>query len=201
MQQIKYFESCIAELSKLPSIGRKTATRLALHILKMKPEMAKRLALSIVELKEKTMFCEICGSLSEGITCSICLSKSRVRDIICVVEEAKDVLVIENTAHYNGLYHVLGGKISPLDGVAPSDLTFDKLIKRVRDDKVNELIIATNPDADGETTAIYIARLLKDIPDLKITKLASGIPIGSLIEYADDLTVMRALENRNIVKE
>ncbi len=200
MQHIKYFENCISEFSKLPGIGRKTAMRLALHILKMKPESAKRLALSVVELKEKIKFCVECGSISEDDMCGVCLSNSRDRSVLCVVEEAKDVLVIEQTAHFHGLYHVLGGKISPLDGIAPSDLSFSSLIRRIKEHNVEELIIATNPDADGETTAIYIIRLLADITGLKITKLASGIPIGSLIEYADDFTMMRALENRNIFK-
>ncbi len=196
MQHIKVFDACVHEFSRLPGVGRKTAVRLALHVLKMKPENVKRLADSIVDLKEKTTFCSECGQLSEEDICVICSSDTRNKEIICIVEEAKDVFFIEHTGQYRGLYHVLGGKISPLDSIGPSDLSFDKLIERVSKNSVSEVIIATNPDADGEMTALYITRILQKFSELKITKLASGIPIGTHIEYADELTVLKALENR-----
>lgn len=196
MQNIKVFDDCVHELSKLPGVGRKTAVRLALHILKLKQEQAYKLSDAIKKLKDNIKFCKECGSISETEVCHICSDESRKRDVICIVEEAKDVFFIENTGRFFGLYHVLGGKISPLDGIGPSDLSFDKLIKRVHELKVKEVIIATNPDADGETTASYIGKILQNVEGLKITKLASGIPIGSHLEYADEITVLRALENR-----
>ena len=196
MQNIKVFDDCVHELSRLPGVGRKTAVRLALHILKLKQEQAYKLSDAIKKLKDNIKFCKECGSIAETEVCSVCSDESRKKDIICIVEEAKDVFFIENTGRYFGLYHVLGGKISPLDGIGPSDLSFDKLTKRVHDLKVKEVIIATNPDADGETTASYIGKILQNVEGLKITKLASGIPIGSHLEYADEITVLRALENR-----
>lgn len=196
MQNIKVFDDCVHELSRLPGVGRKTAVRLALHILKLKQEQAYKLSDAIKKLKDNIKFCKECGSISETEVCPVCSDESRKKDVICIVEEAKDVFFIENTGRYFGLYHVLGGKISPLDGIGPSDLSFDKLIKRVHDLKVKEVIIATNPDADGETTASYIGKILQNVEGLKITKLASGIPIGSHLEYADEITVLRALENR-----
>lgn len=196
MQNIKVFDDCVHELSRLPGVGRKTAVRLALHILKLKQEHAYKLSDAIKKLKDNIKFCKECGSISETEVCPVCSDERRKKDIICIVEEAKDVFFIENTGRYFGLYHVLGGKISPLDGIGPSDLSFDKLTKRVQDLKVKEVIIATNPDADGETTASYIGKILQNVEGLKITKLASGIPIGSHLEYADEITVLRALENR-----
>lgn len=196
MQHIKVFEACVHEFSRLPGIGRKTAVRLALHVLKMKSENVERLSKSISELKEKTRFCAECGAISEDELCGVCSSPHRNKDFICVVEEAKDVFFIEHTGQFNGVYHVLGGKISPLDGVGPGELSFASLLKRVEKNGVKEVIIATNPDADGETTAMYISRILKKFDNLKVTKLASGIPIGSHIEFADEITVLRALEGR-----
>lgn len=196
MQNIKVFDDCVHELSRLPGVGRKTAVRLALHILKIKEEQAYKLAESIKKLKGSIKFCKECGSITEHELCSVCIDENRKKDTICIVEEAKDVFFIENTGRYFGLYHVLGGKISPLDGIGPSDLSFNKLIERVNKLNIKEVIIATNPDADGETTASYIGRILQNIESLKITKLASGIPIGSHLEYADEITVLRALENR-----
>lgn len=196
MQNIKVFDDCVHELSRLPGVGRKTAVRLALHILKIKQEQAYKLSDAIKKLKDNIKFCKECGSISETEICPVCSDKNRQKDVICIVEEAKDVFFIENTGRFFGLYHVLGGKISPLDGIGPSDLSFEKLKERVEKLQVKEVIIATNPDADGETTASYIGRILQNVPNLKITKLASGIPIGSHLEYADEITVLRALENR-----
>lgn len=196
MQNIKVFDDCVHELSRLPGVGRKTAVRLALHILKIKQEQAYKLSDAIKKLKDNIKFCKECGSISETEICQVCSDENRQKDVICIVEEAKDVFFIENTGRFFGLYHVLGGKISPLDGIGPSDLSFEKLKERVEKLQVKEVIIATNPDADGETTASYIGRILQNVPNLKITKLASGIPIGSHLEYADEITVLRALENR-----
>ena len=196
MQNIKVFDDCVHELSRLPGVGRKTAVRLALHILKIKREQAYKLSDAIKKLKDNIKFCKECGSISETEICPVCSDENRQKDVICIVEEAKDVFFIENTGRFFGLYHVLGGKISPLDGIGPSDLSFEKLKERVEKLQVKEVIIATNPDADGETTASYIGRILQNVPNLKITKLASGIPIGSHLEYADEITVLRALENR-----
>ena len=148
------------------------------------------------KLKGKIRFCKECGSSAEGELCKVCSDEHRNKDVICIVEEAKDVFFIENTGRFNGRYHVLGGKISPLDGVGPSELSFNKLVERVEKLNVREVIIATNPDADGETTASYIGKILQNKANLKVTKLASGIPIGSHLEYADEITVLRALENR-----
>lgn len=196
MKRVKIFDECVHELSRLPGIGRKTASRLTLYLLKARSEQVYKLSDTIRTLKDKIKFCRLCGSISEDDVCPVCADERRKRDIICVVEEAKDVFFIENTGRFNGLYHVLGGKISPLDGIGPSDLRFSELIERVKDLDIKEVIIATNPDVDGETTASYIGRILGGINDLKITKLASGIPIGSHLEYADEITVLRALENR-----
>ena len=196
MKRVKIFDECVHELSRLPGIGRKTASRLTLYLLKARSEQVYKLSDTIKTLKDKIKFCRLCGSISEDDVCPVCADERRKRDVICVVEEAKDVFFIENTGRFNGLYHVLGGKISPLDGIGPSDLRFSELIERVKDLDIKEVIIATNPDVDGETTASYIGRILGGINDLKITKLASGIPIGSHLEYADEITVLRALENR-----
>ncbi len=198
MFKIKPLEECVNELSRLPGIGRKTASRLAMHILKMKKDDVSRLAEKIVAFRDNTTTCNICGGLSESDTCPVCLDSGRDRSLICVVEEAKDLFVIEQTGYYRGLYHVLGGKISPLDGIGPDSLRIKELSARVADGSVREVILATNPDVDGETTAIYISRTLKQFP-VKITKLASGIPLGSHIEYVDEMTVLRALEGRNVL--
>ena len=180
----RVFENCLNELSRLPGIGRKTAGRLALHVLKMKQEDVKRLAESIVYLKEKTVFC------------SVCEDRYRVRSQICVVEEPKDIFIIENTGSFRGLYHVLGGKISPLDGIGPDELRIASLLERLESGEVTEVIMAMNPDVEGETTAIYIARLLKRFPEISVTKIASGVPIGSNLEHTDEVTLLKALEGR-----
>lgn len=196
MQKIKLLEDCIHELSRLPGIGKKTAARLSMHILKMKKEDVQKLTDRISAFKEHIVFCSRCGGLSEAELCPICTDSYREKHILCVVEEAKDLFVIEQTGYFKGVYHVLGGKISPLDGIGPDSLRIDELIQRVRQEEVKEVILATNPDVDGETTALYITRTLRIFPDVKITKLASGLPLGTHIEYADEMTVLRALEGR-----
>ncbi|ADD69133.1 recombination protein RecR [Denitrovibrio acetiphilus DSM 12809] len=191
----RIFERCVGELSRLPGIGRKTAARLALHILKADSEQVKSLAESLVELKEKTVFCKICGNMSETEVCHICTDGYRNRSQICVVEEAKDIYVLEATGFFRGLYHVLGGRISPLDGIGPEDLHIEELLKRAKAEDVSEIILATNPDIEGETTAIYLSKLLKK-QNLKVTKIASGVPIGTNLEYTDEITLLKAMEQR-----
>jgi len=191
----KIFERCVNELSRLPGIGRKTAARLALHLLKTDETSVKSLAESIIELKEKTVFCSVCGNLSESDICYICSDDYRSKEQLCVVEEAKDIFILENTGFYKGRYHVLGGRISPLDGIGPDDLTIDKMMRRIESDGVSEVIIATNPDIEGETTAIYLSKLLKK-REIKVTKIASGVPIGTNLEYTDELTLLKAMEQR-----
>lgn len=191
----RIFERCVGELSRLPGIGRKTAVRLALHILKSDMSQVKNLADSITELKEKTVICSVCGNMSEETTCYICQDRSRQNGQLCVVEEAKDIFIIENTGFFRGRYHVLGGRISPLDGVGPSDLNINRLLERTAEEDVSEVIIATNPDIEGETTAIYLSKMLKKL-NLKVTKIASGVPIGTNLEYTDELTLFKAMEQR-----
>ena len=200
MARIKVFEDCVFELSRLPGVGRKTATRLALHLLKMNQDSVQSLADSIVELKTRTVFCKECGGISEREICHICSDSYRDKTSLCIVEEARDIFVIENTGCFEGIYHVLGGKISPLDGIGPDELRFDELVERVKKHEVTEIIIATNPDVEGETTAVYVSRLFKDNPDVRLTKLASGIPIGAHLEHADDVTLIRAMEGRHSLK-
>jgi recombination protein RecR len=189
------FENCISELLKLPGIGRKTAERLALFIVKMKNKDVISLVSSIRELNEKIMHCKICGNLSEHEICQICSDNNRDRSTICIVEKENDVNIIEETGRYNGLYHVLNGRISPIDGITPDLLNIDSLIARI-DPSIKEVILATNADPDGETTALYLTKILKRFPYILITRIASGLPIGGFLEYSDGITVLKALENR-----
>ncbi|BAI79655.1 DNA recombination protein RecR [Deferribacter desulfuricans SSM1] len=195
MIKLADFERCVFELSKLPGIGKKTATRLALHLLKMTNKDVESLVNSINKLKTNIKFCKECGSLTDKDICYVCLDEGRDRKTICVVEEAKDVIIIENSGIYKGLYHVLGGRIAPLDGITPDMLSFEKLLNRVGDLGVTEVIIATNPDVDGETTAYYLKKLLADY-DIRITRIASGLAVGTHIEYSDEFAILKALENR-----
>ncbi|MGE4266537.1 MAG: recombination mediator RecR [Deferribacterales bacterium] len=196
----RIFERCVGEFSRLPGIGRKTAVRLALHLLKSDAQLVKNLAESMIELKEKTVFCKICGNLSEEPICHICHDSYRQNGQLCVVEEAKDIFVLENTGFFHGRYHVLGGRISPLDGIGPQDLTIDRLIERITQENITEVIIATNPDIEGETTAIYLSKILKN-KNVRVTKIASGVPIGTNLEYTDELTLFKAMEQRTEIHE
>ncbi|TYB33594.1 MAG: recombination protein RecR [Flexistipes sinusarabici] len=195
MLKIKSFDKCIFELGKLPGVGRKTALRLAMHIMKMNERDVKELADSIVDLKQNIKFCKECGGLSDGELCSICADSYRDKRVVCVVEEPKDIFVIEASGRYKGVYHVLGGKIAPLDGIGPDELNLQRLIDLASENKVDEVIIATNPDIEGETTATYVHKLLKDF-DVKMTRIASGVPTGGLLEFSDDITILKAIENR-----
>jgi recombination protein RecR len=186
-------ERLITELSRLPGIGPRTAQRLAFHILKVRPEEILPLAAAIVDVKEKIGFCRRCFNLAEGELCTICADARRDQSLICVVEQPADIVPIERTREYRGLYHVLGGALSPLDGVDPADLHVAELVERVADG-VDEVIVATNPTMTGEATALYIADLLP--AGVRVSRLASGLPVGGDLEYADELTLGRAFTGR-----
>jgi len=185
----------IGELEKLPTVGPKTAARLAFYLLSASKEDAQALARAIVEVKEKVRFCSRCFSLTEADPCAICSDERRDASLICVVGEAKDVYAIERTMSYRGRYHVLGGLISPIEGIGVGQLKIKELVDRVGKDGVKEVIIATNPNAEGESTALYLARLLAPL-GVQVTRLAYGLPIGGELDYADEVTLARALEGR-----
>ncbi|MCL6495485.1 MAG: recombination mediator RecR [Ignavibacterium sp.] len=185
----------IDELSKLPGIGKKTAQRLALHIIKNDRESAEKLAKAIVDLKEKLMLCKKCFNLSEAEFCDICKNPKRDQSTICVVEEVSDVIAIEKSHEYNGLYHVLGGVLSPLMGIGAENIRIKELINRFHDEEIKEVILALNPDTEGETTSLYLAKLIKPL-GIKVTRIARGIPIGGDLEFADEATIGKAMINR-----
>ena len=188
-------QDLIDELSRLPGIGPKSAQRLAFHLVKSPPDDAKRLAEAIVQAKERIFFCRECGNVAEGELCRICRDEGRDRTVLCVVEEPKDVATIEKAGVIKGRYHVLGGAISPLDGIGPEDLRTKELLERVERDGVTEVIIATNPNLEGNATAMYVSALLKPAR-VRVTRLASGLPVGGDLEYADEVTLSQALEGR-----
>jgi recombination protein RecR len=185
----------IEELSKLPGIGRKTAQRLAFHIINKSDEEALKLANAIVKAKKNTKYCSVCCNLTDVDPCTSCANKKRDGSIICVVEDPRDVMAIERTREYHGLYHVLHGSISPMDGVGPEDIKIKELLERLKTDEVKEVILATNPTIEGEATAMYISKLLKPM-GIKTTRLAYGIPVGGDLEYADEVTLSKAIEGR-----
>ena len=190
----------IAELSKLPGVGGRTAQRLAFHILRASDEEAGALADAIREVKERIGLCEVCFNLADGPRCRICADERRDPELICVVEEPSDVISIERTHEFSGRYHVLGGALSPIDGVDPEDLKITELYARAESDGVREVVIATNPTTTGEATALHIADgLRRRLPELSVTRLASGLPVGADLEYADELTLGRALAGRRAV--
>jgi recombination protein RecR len=188
-------QDLIDELSRLPGIGPKSAQRLAFYLVKAPAEDARRLAGSIVQAKERIFFCRECGNVAEGERCRICRDEGRDRTVLCVVEEPKDVATIEKAGVIKGRYHVLGGAISPLDGIGPDDLRTQELLERVERDGVTEVILATNPNLEGNATAMYVAALLKPV-GVRVTRLASGLPVGGDLEYADEVTLSQALEGR-----
>ncbi|MGV8884534.1 MAG: recombination mediator RecR [Microbacteriaceae bacterium] len=192
-------QELIDELGRLPGIGPKSAQRIAFHILQTESFDVTRLAEVLIEVRDKVRFCSICGNVTEQETCGICRDPRRSPATICVVEEAKDVVAIERTREFRGLYHVLGGAISPIDGVGPDDLSIRALLGRLGDGLVTEVIIATNPNLEGEATATYLQRLLVQ-PNLRVTRLASGLPVGGDLEYADEVTLGRAFEGRRVVE-
>jgi len=185
----------INEFSKLPGIGRKTAERLAFHILKEDEVNARRLSEAILEVKSRMKFCSICFNITEDDPCDICSDTGRDKKVICVVEEPRDILAIEKSATYNGVYHVLMGAISPLNGVSPDDLKIRELLKRINEQDVSEVIVATNPNVEGDTTALYLARLIKPL-GVNVTRIARGLPVGGDLEYADSVTLSKAISGR-----
>ena len=187
-------ENLVTQLTKLPGIGRRTAQRLAFHILSTRPEDALELSRAIEEVKSRVRFCPECGNLTEDDLCAVCADTRRDRTVICVVEQPVDVVSVERTGEYRGLYHVLGGALSPLDGVEPGDLRIDGLIARVERNGVTEVVLATNPTMTGEATAAYLADRLRE--KVAVTRLASGLPVGGDLEYADEVTLGRALAGR-----
>jgi recombination protein RecR len=188
-------QDLIDELSRLPGIGPKSAQRLAFYLVKTDAADAKRLAEAIVRAKELIIFCRECGNVAEGELCRICRDEGRDRQLLCVVEEPKDVATVEKAGVIKGRYHVLGGAISPLDGIGPEDLRVQELLERVQRDDVTEVIIATNPNLEGNATAMYVAAMLKPA-GVRVTRLASGLPVGGDLEYADEVTLSQALEGR-----
>ncbi|MDQ0340611.1 recombination protein RecR [Caldalkalibacillus uzonensis] len=180
---------------KLPGIGPKTASRLAFFVLSMKEDDVLDLAKALVNAKRGLTYCSICHNITDHNPCRMCQDKARDRSVICVVQDPKDVIAMERTKEYDGLYHVLHGAISPIDGVGPEDLTIPDLIKRLEDEQIEEIILATNPTIEGEATAMYISRLVKPI-GLRVTRIAHGLPVGGDLEYADEVTLSKALEGR-----
>jgi recombination protein RecR len=193
-------QDLIDELGRLPGVGPKSAQRIAFHLLNSEPADVRRLASVLVEVKEKVRFCSTCGNVAEEEQCSICRDPRRDPAVVCVVEEPKDVVAIERTREFRGRYHVLGGAISPIDGIGPDELRIRELMPRLSDGTVTEVILATDPNLEGEATATYLTRLLKPM-GLRVTRLASGLPVGGDLEYADEVTLGRAFEGRRAVDD
>jgi len=198
----KLIENAVNEIAKLPGIGKKTALRLALHLLKEDKIFTESLTQALDKLRHDIQYCKICQNISDAEVCNICASHRRDKSLVCVVEDTRDVIAIENTSQYTGLYHVLGGIISPIDGIGPSDLTIELLIQRVkaRDSEIKEIIFALSPTMEGDTTAFYLTKRLKEF-DVKVTTIARGIPIGGELEYADEITLGRSILTRTDYKQ
>ena len=188
-------QDLIDELGRLPGIGPKSAQRIAFHLLKVEPADAGRLASAITEVKARVHFCRICWNVAEGDICRICRDPRRDATLVCVVEEPRDLVAVEKTREFRGRYHVLGGAISPIEGVGPDDLHIRELLARIQPDGIREVILATNPNVEGEATAMYLARLLSPL-GVRVTRLASGLPVGGDLEYADEVTLGRAFAGR-----
>ena len=195
MEYTKSTDRLIAELNRLPGVGRKLAQRMALHILKMSADEATRLARLILEVKKKTKNCSQCFNVTESDPCHICSDQERDRSTLCVVEEPHDLAALEKARAFRGLYHVLGGSLSPLEGVGPEELKVDELVERVRKSAFREVILGTNPTVEGEATALYLERVLRP-QDITVSRLARGVPVGGELEYLDDITLAKAIENR-----
>lgn len=195
LYHVKPVAKLIAELNKLPGIGPKSAQRLAFHLLSVSTEEARALAEVILEAKEKVRYCSVCGDLTEQDPCNICQNETRDGTIICVVEHPRDVIALEKTREFKGLYHVLHGVISPMDGIGPEQLRIKELLARLQNSPVQEVVIATNPNVEGEATAMYLAKLLAPL-GVKVTRIAHGLPVGGELEYADELTLTKAFLGR-----
>lgn len=191
----KLIEDAVTEISRLPGIGKKTALRLALHLLKQNEVVTEALALSITKMREEIQYCKTCHNISDDVECSICKSHRRDRSIICVVEDIRDVLAIENTNQYLGLYHVLGGVISPIQGIGPEELKIETLIERVRPGSVSEIILALSATMEGDTTSFYLSKRLKET-GVKVSSIARGIPVGGELEFTDEVTLGRSILTR-----
>jgi recombination protein RecR len=191
-------QDLIDELGRLPGVGPKSAQRIAFHLLDADPTDVRRLAEVLIEVKDKVRFCQVCGNVAEDELCRICRDPRRDPSVLCVVEESKDVVAIERTREFRGRYHVLGGAISPIEGIGPDDLRVKELLQRLADGTVDEVILATDPNLEGEATATYLTRTLRPI-GLRVTRLASGLPVGGDLEYADEVTLGRAFEGRRSV--
>lgn len=192
-------QDLIDELGRLPGIGPKSAQRIAFYLLKSAKEDALRLSRAIVEVKDRISFCRRCYNVAEGEMCQLCSDARRDSSIVCVVEEPRDIVAVEKTGEFRGLYHVLQGAISPIEGVGPEQLRIKELLGRIERETISEVILCTNPNLEGEATAMYLARLLGPLGDIRITRIASGLPVGGDLEYADELTLGRALEGRRQV--
>jgi recombination protein RecR len=191
-------QNLIDELGRLPGVGPKSAQRIAFHLLAADPADVSRLSEALKEVKDKVRFCRTCGNVAEAEECRICRDPRRDPHVICVVEESKDVVAIEKTREFRGRYHVLGGAISPIEGIGPEELRIRELMRRLADGEINELILATDPNLEGEATATYLARLIKPM-GIMVTRLASGLPVGGDLEYADEVTLGRAFEGRRLL--
>lgn len=194
-------ENAVSEFAKLPGIGRKTALRLVLHLLKQDKQNARQFSEAIIKLREEIQYCKVCHNISETEVCPICSDQLRDASTICVVENVKDVMSIENTHQHHGLYHVLGGLISPMDGIGPQDIEIESLEERVKSGEVKEVILALSATMEGDTTNFYIFRRLAPYPDVKITMLARGVSVGNEIEYTDELTLGRSILNRTLFSD
>lgn len=198
MAGIEAIDKLSNELSRLPGIGKKTAQRLAFHIVGLPEEQVRELAVAIYNGKKNVHLCPVCYNLTDREICSVCGDDGRDRSIICVVKDARDVNALERVRDYNGLYHVLGGVISPMDGIGPDDIRIRELMSRLASGEVKEVVLATNPDVEGEATASYIGRLIKPM-GIKVTRIAHGVPVGGELEYTDEITLLRAFEGRREV--
>lgn len=194
-------ENCVTEIARLPGIGRKTALRLALHLLRQDQGVSMALGNAIIDMRRGITYCRVCHNISQTELCPVCADQRRDRSTVCVVESVKDVMILENTGQYNGLYHVLGGVISPVDGVGPDQLEIDSLVQRVAAGEIKEVILALSATMEGDTTGYYIFRRLAPHPEVKITQLARGVALGNEIEYTDELTLSRSLQNRTLFSD
>ena len=194
----KLIENAVGELARLPGIGRKTALRLALHLLKADMDTTATLAEALAKMRFEITYCRTCHSISDAEECGICANRLRDHSLVCVVSDVRDVIAIENTGQYKGVYHVLGGVISPIEGIGPSDLHIDSLVERAaaEDSDVREVILAISPTMEGDTTAFYLSRRLRDLPNVHISTIARGIPVGGELEYADEITLGRSIVER-----
>jgi recombination protein RecR len=196
----RLIEDAVNEISKLPGIGKKTALRLVLHLLKQEDSVTKNLSSSLLNLRANINYCIDCHNISDSQRCSICVSHRRDRSLLCVVEDIRDVIAIENTSQYQGLYHVLGGVISPIEGIGPSELKVESLLKRVPQSEIKEIIMALSPTMEGDTTAFYLTKKLKDL-EVKISTISRGIPIGGELEYTDEITLGRSILSRTTYEQ